>query len=263
MTGTYDPTLVALSFLLAAFASFTALNVSDRLDVIGNRPLGPWIVFGGCIMGLGIWSMHFVGMLAFHLPIAVGYNIPMTVVSLLIAMIASAIGFMPLWSYELRWPRLIGGSIAMGLGVAGMHYLGMRAMDVCPAIQYSPWLVGLSIVIAILASAGALVLAFKLRRQSAHRRVRQAGAAVVMSVAVCGMHYCGMAAAHFEQGSYSIATLNNLPVPWLAGIVVTFSLVIFAASIAIAVLDAKSSARARAIADAILNERIGKRASAR
>jgi NO-binding membrane sensor protein with MHYT domain len=177
-------------------------------------------------------------------------------------MIASAIGFLPLLSYDLRWPKLIGGATAMGVGVANMHYLGMIAMGVCPAIHYSPWLVGLSIAIAILASGGALVLAFNLGRQSTRRRLREACAAVVMGVAVCGMHYCGMAAAHFEQGSYSIATFNNLPVPWLAGIVVTFSLVIFAVSIAITVLDAKSSARARAIADAILNERIGKRVSA-
>ncbi|CAM2151893.1 MHYT domain-containing protein [Pararobbsia alpina] len=263
MTGTYDFGLVSLSFLLAVFASFTALNVSDRLDVIGNRPLGPWIVFGGCIMGLGIWSMHFVAMLAFHLPIAVGYNIPATIGSLLVAMIASAIGFMPLCTYELRWSRLIGGAVAMGLGVAGMHYLGMQAMDVCPPIQYSVWLVGLSIVIAVLASAGALVLAFGLRGQSSHRRMRQASSAVVMGIAVCGMHYCGMAAAHFDRGSYSIATLSTLPIPWLAGIVVTFSLVIFAASIAITVLDASSDARAREIADAILRERLGKHASAR
>lgn len=71
MTGTYDLTLVVLSCLLAIFASFTALNISDRLDVIGNRPLAPWIVLGGGVMGLGIWSMHFIAMLAFHLPVAV------------------------------------------------------------------------------------------------------------------------------------------------------------------------------------------------
>ena len=262
MTGTYDFTLVTLAFLLAVFASFTALNVSDRLDVIGNRPLIPWIIFGGCIMGLGIWSMHFVAMLAFHLPVAVGYNITTTVASLIVAMIASAIGFMPLCTYELRRSWLAGGAVAMGLGVAGMHYLGMHAMDVCPPIHYSLWLVGLSIVIAILASAGALILAFGLRGHSAHRRMRQASSAVVMGIAVCGMHFCGMAAARFEEGSYSIATLSTLPIPWLAGIVVTFSLVIFAASIAMTVLDANSDARAREIADVILKERLGKHSRA-
>ncbi|WP_158601983.1 MHYT domain-containing protein [Pararobbsia silviterrae] len=263
MTGTYDFTLVAASFLLSVIASFTALNLSDRLDMIGNRPIAPWIVFGGGVMGLGIWSMHFVGMLAFHLPFSVGYSIPITVGSLFVAIVASAIGFIPLWSYELRWSRLIGGAVAMGLGVAGMHYLGMQAMGVCPAIHYSPWLVALSIVIAILASAGALILAFGLRGLRAHRRVRQVGAAVVMGVAVCGMHYCGMAAASFDRGSYSLSTVSTLPVPWLASLVITFSLVIFAVSIAIAVLDARANARLRAVSDSFLEKRIGKRASAR
>ncbi|WP_322052125.1 MHYT domain-containing protein [Paraburkholderia bannensis] len=263
MTGYYDPSLVVLSCLLAIFASFTALDISDRLDVIGKRPLLPWIAFGGCIMGLGIWSMHFIAMLAFHLPIAVGYNIPVTLLSLLIAIVASAIGFLPLCRYELRWSHLAGAAVAMGLGVAGMHYLGMWAMDICPAIHYQTWLVVLSVVIAILASGAALLLAFDLRRRSALRRTRQISSAVVMGVAVCGMHYCGMAAAHFEAGSYSVSDLRNMPVPWLAGIVITFSLLIFGASIAIAMLDARSSAKARAMADAILDEHMSRRGATR
>ena len=263
MTGTYDLTLVVLSCLLAIFASFTALNISDRLDVIGNRPLAPWIVLGGGVMGLGIWSMHFIAMLAFHLPVAVTYNLPITLASLLIAMCASAIGFTPLCRYDLRWTRLTVGAIAMGLGVAGMHYLGMRAMDICQGIRYQPWLVALSVVIAILASGAALWLAFDLRRQSTFKWTRQIGSAIVMGFAVCGMHYCGMAAAHFDQGSYPVSTVRNLPVPWLAGIVVTLSLVIFAVAIVIAALDARTNARARALADAILNEHINRRGAVR
>ncbi|WP_198294043.1 MHYT domain-containing protein [Burkholderia ubonensis] len=263
MTGTYDLALVGLSCLIAIFASYTALNISDRLDVIGNRPLGPWIVFGGCIMGLGIWSMHFIAMLAFKLPIAVGYDIPVTIASLLVAIGASAIGFMPLCRYDPSWPHLITGAIAMGLGVAGMHYLGMQAMDICSGIRYQPWLVVLSVVIAILASGAALWLAFDMRRHSTHRRIRRVGSAIVMGFAVCGMHYCGMAAAHFEAGSYPVSTLRNLPVPWLAGIVVTFSLVIFAVAIAIAGLDARANVRARARAEAILAEHIDRRGAVR
>ncbi|CAM2139010.1 MHYT domain-containing protein [Paraburkholderia tropica] len=263
MTGYYDPSLVVLSCLLAIFASFTALDISDRLDVIGKRPLLPWIAFGGCIMGLGIWSMHFIAMLAFHLPISVGYNIPITVASLAIAIVASAIGFLPLCRYELSWPLLSGAAVAMGLGVAGMHYLGMWAMDICPAIHYSIGLVIASVIIAIIASGAALLLAFDLRRRHTMRRVRQIGSAIVMGVAVCGMHYCGMAAAQFEAGSYSVADLRNMPVPWLAGIVVTFSLLIFGASIVIAMLDARNSAKSRAMADAILDNHVNRRNPAR
>ncbi len=263
MNGTYDPALVVLSFLLAVLASFAALDISNRLDVIGNRPIAPWIAFGGCIMGLGIWSMHFIAMLAFHLPIAVGYSLPITAASLLVAMIASTIGFLPLCRYELHWGPLAGGAVAMGLGVAGMHYLGMRAMDLCPAIGYSPLLVALSIGIAILASGAALLLAFDLRRQSRLGSMRQSCAAVVMGCAVCGMHYSGMAAAHFAPGTYSISAYLNMPVPWLAGIVITFSLVIFSVAIAIAVLDAKTHAQARTLTDSILRERVDNRRAMR
>ena len=130
--------------------------------------------------------MHFVAMLAFHLPVAVGYDIPTTVASLLIAIAASAVGFVPLARFALHWPQLIVSAIVMGLGVAGMHYLGMQAMSICSGIRYQPWLVVLSVIIAILASGAALLLAFDLRRPSTFGRTRQIGSAIVMGVAVCG-----------------------------------------------------------------------------
>ncbi|ABB06328.1 MHYT domain-containing protein [Burkholderia lata] len=259
MSGTYDPTLVVISCLLSILASFTALNVSDRLNLIGNRSIWPWIALGGCIMGLGIWSMHFVAMLAFHLPVAVEYDIPATVASLFIAIAASAVGFVPLSRFNLHWPLLIVSAIVMGLGVAGMHYLGMQAMSICSGIRYQPWLVVLSVIIAILASGAALLLAFDLRRPSTFGRTRQIGSAIVMGVAVCGMHYCGMAAASFEKGSYATATFYNLPAPWLAGIVVTFSLVIFAIATVIMLLDARTNTQARVRVQATLSSHLDRR----
>ncbi|MBN3795293.1 MULTISPECIES: MHYT domain-containing protein [Burkholderia] len=259
MSGTYDPTLVVLSCLLSILASFAALNISDRLNLVGNRSIWPWIAFGGCIMGLGIWSMHFVAMLAFHLPVAVGYDIPTTIASLFIAIAASAVGFVPLSRFSLHWPLLIVSAIVMGLGVAGMHYLGMQAMSICSGIRYQPWLVALSVIIAILASGAALLLAFDLRRPSTFGRTRQIGSAIVMGVAVCGMHYCGMAAARFEQGAYSTATVSDLPAPWLAGIVVTFSLVIFAVTTVIMLLDARTNSQARVRAQATLSAHLDQR----
>ncbi|VWC57440.1 MHYT domain-containing protein [Burkholderia lata] len=259
MSGTYDLTLVVISCLLSILASFAALNISDRLNLIGNRSIWPWIAFGGCIMGLGIWSMHFVAMLAFHLPVAVGYDIPTTIASLLIAIAASAVGFVPLSRFNLHWPLLIVSAIVMGLGVAGMHYLGMQAMSICSGIRYQPWLVALSVLIAILASGAALLLAFDLRRPSTFGRTRQIGSAIVMGVAVCGMHYCGMAAASFERGTSSTTTLSDLPAPWLAGIVVTFSLVIFVITTVIMLLDARTNTQARVRAQATLSAHLDQR----
>jgi NO-binding membrane sensor protein with MHYT domain len=151
----------------------------------------------------------------------------------------------------------------MGLGVAGMHYLGMQAMSICSGIRYQPWLVALSVVIAILASGAALLLAFNLRRPSTFGRTRQIGSAIVMGVAVCGMHYCGMAAARFEQGSYSTAALSDLPAPWLAGIVVTFGLVIFVVTTVILLLDARINNEARVRVQATLNTHLNQRNSTR
>lgn len=201
LVGSYNPLLVLLSLLVAVLASYTALDMAGRVVTAQGRAAYSWLIGGASAMGVGIWSMHFVGMLAFSLPIPLGYDVSITLASLAIAIAASAFALWLVSRRELPWPRLAGGALLMGVGVAGMHYTGMAALRMKPGIDYDPAMFVLSIVIAVLASGAALWIAFRLRGQSHRVRVLRAGAAVVMGVAIVGMHYTGMAAAAFPLGS--------------------------------------------------------------
>ena len=128
MTGTYSQSLVVFSLLVAILASYTALDMAGRLASTEGRVARWWLAGGAAAMGLGIWSMHFVAMLAFHLPIPVGYDLAITLYSLAASVGASAYALWLVSRPELPWPRLIAGAVLMGLGIACMHYLGMAAM---------------------------------------------------------------------------------------------------------------------------------------
>jgi NO-binding membrane sensor protein with MHYT domain len=210
--GTYDIGLVLTSILVAAFASYAALSLAARVSLEG-RQARVWILAGAMAMGLGIWSMHFIGMLAFSLPIAVAYDTTITLASLLIAVVTSGIALAVVAQLamvsdaEVDLPILVAGGVIMGAGICGMHYTGMAAMRMMPPIQYTPSLFGLSMVIAISASLVALWLAFTLRiGDSARMRWSRIAAAIVMGLAITGMHYTAMAAANFRPDAICTAT---------------------------------------------------------
>ncbi len=198
MTGTYSIGLVVLSFLISVLASYTALVLSVRVPLTLKRTRLLWLLGGTIAMGTGIWATHFVAMLAFHLPIPINYDFPTTLLSLLYAIGASGIA---LWLWNCASSNLLimlCGGACMGLAIAWMHYTGMSAMRLQAHIAYDLRLVCLSIGIAIIASLVALLLAFRL--QSRHSNPPfwlKFGSAVVMGIAICGMHYTGMWATHF------------------------------------------------------------------
>ena len=164
MVGTYNSWLVLLSILVAIFVSYTALSLSARVARAKNSTnTGMWVVGGALAMGCGIWSMHFIGMLAFHLPVPVAYNIPVSMLSMLIAVIVSAIALFILRRPALKTNDLIIGSILMGIGISAMHYTGMFAMQMSPSIRYDPVIFATSVLIAMAASLAALWIAFQLR----------------------------------------------------------------------------------------------------
>jgi diguanylate cyclase (GGDEF)-like protein len=203
LKGTFDPWLVGLSVLVAIFVSYTALNLAARVSTTRGLAATAWLIGGGIAMGTGIWSMHFIGMLAFSLPIPLSYDIPTMLLSLVIAMATSGFALAIASGSHISWPRLSIGAVIMGSGVAGMHYSGMYAIQIRPTITYEPKLFALSVVIAIAASFAALWLAFHLRRISLHAKiVRRLLAAVAMGLAISGMHYTGMGAAQFAPDSY-------------------------------------------------------------
>jgi PAS domain S-box-containing protein len=197
MTATYNLGLGALSFAIALIASYTALDLAGRVQLAVRLRRWLWLLGGAVAMGTGIWSMHFIAMLAFQLPHPVHYDIAITLLSLLCAVLASGVA-LSLLSWKVSIQLLLGGGIFMGMAIAGMHYTGMAAMQLMAKIEYDWRLVSLSVAIAISASFAALTLAFRLQNQSLKGLLWQKFAsAFIMAIAISGMHYTGMWATHF------------------------------------------------------------------
>jgi diguanylate cyclase (GGDEF)-like protein len=213
MHGTYNTWLVWLSIAVAIAVSYTALNLATRVAETNASTATRWLIGGAFAMGIGMWSMHQLGMLAMRMPIALTYDIALMAGSLAIATVTSGFALHIVGRSTLSVARLLASSVVMGAGIAGMHYTGMAGVQVQPAIDYDPWLVAASIVIAITASLGALWLAFYLRRgRSWQIKLARIGAAVFMGCAIASMHYTGMAAARFHESSHSLpgAHLDNI-----------------------------------------------------
>jgi PAS domain S-box-containing protein len=192
VAGTYDLHLVALSFAVACLASYTALDLAGRIRASGGSARGVWLATAAISMGGGIWSMHFIAMLAFLMPMVVTFDVELTVLSLVVAIVVTGGAFYMIGTRRVTALHLWLSGVFMGIGIVAMHYTGMAAMRMPAELGYDRALVALSVVIAIGASIAALWLAF--RTVAAWQRI---AAAVVMGFAVSGMHYTGMAAAEF------------------------------------------------------------------
>jgi signal transduction histidine kinase/NO-binding membrane sensor protein with MHYT domain len=194
----YNLQLVIVSVAIAVLASYTALDLAGRVNATQNRAQIGWLISGAAAMGTGIWSMHFIGMLAFRLPVRVYYDFLTVLVSVLPAMIASGLALFLVSRPTLGWLRLLGGSFFMGLGIASMHYLGMAAMLTSVVMHYDPQIVALSVLVAIVVSFVGLFLVFQLREEiTPHQTWKKILAALIMGTAIPTMHYVGMAAACF------------------------------------------------------------------
>jgi two-component system sensor histidine kinase/response regulator len=199
LAGSYDYRLVALSVLIAMLASYAALDLAGRLTAARGRARFVWLTGGAVAMGLGIWSMHYIGMLAYSLPVAVLYDWPTVLVSLLAAMLASGIALFMASRSVMRPVRTVIGGVLMGIGIAAMHYIGMDAMRLPAMCRYSPGLVALSVALAIVISLVALWLTFHLREESNATWPRKVASAILMGAAIPVMHYTGMAAVSFTR----------------------------------------------------------------
>ncbi|BBU32184.1 bifunctional diguanylate cyclase/phosphodiesterase (plasmid) [Burkholderia sp. THE68] len=234
MTGFYNPLLVCLSLVVAFLASYTAVELSGGLNALASAKRRPvWLAGGAVSMGVGIWSMHFIGMLAFSLPIEVGYDVSVTAASLVLAIGVSFIALATASRGALSWRRLLVAGTIMGLGVAAMHFTGMQAMQMSPGIDYTFWKLALSVAVAILASMAALWLAFTLRASDVENLVvKRLGAAFIMAIAITGMHYLGMSAANFAAGSLCLADAK-LDANWLALAVTAMSFIVLVGTLAL------------------------------
>ncbi|HTE43933.1 MAG TPA: MHYT domain-containing protein [Gemmatimonadaceae bacterium] len=210
MNGTHESPLVALSVLIAMCASYTALALAGRVAVARGRTRLAWLLGGSVAMGSGIWSMHFVAMLAFHLPVPIEYDVPFVALSYLAAVGASAFALFVASRSTVGTARLSGAGLCLGLAIVTMHYTGMAAVRVDGArFEYDPTLVGASVLIAITAATVALRLFLWLRSDNTPRgRILRIAAAVVMGLAISGMHYTAMAAVRFT-GDVAMAPMNH------------------------------------------------------
>ena len=192
----HEPFLVLLAYLVACAACFATLDMAERQshseDPTAHRQ---WNMLGACCLAGGIWAMHFIAMLACNMGVQVTYDVVLTAVSAVLAIAACSLGLAIVSAGSFRLLNLMFAGVLMGLGVAGMHYLGMSAMLTSAQASYDGGVVALSVAIAIVASMAALWLAFDLRG-----RLQMLGSALVMGVAVCGMHYTGMSALELSAG---------------------------------------------------------------
>jgi two-component system, sensor histidine kinase and response regulator len=199
--GAYDYRLVTLSILIAVVASYAALDLAGRVTSARGTVRSLWLCGGAAGMGLGIWSMHFVGMLAFRLPVPVQYDWPTVVASLLTAIFASFSVLFIASREKLGLFRSVVGSLLMGGGIVGMHYIGMAAMRLPAICHYSAGIVTISVVVAVLISWVALRLAFHFRLETQSGGWRKALSALATGAAIPVMHYAGMAAVHFTPST--------------------------------------------------------------
>ncbi|AWV05979.1 MHYT domain-containing protein [Marilutibacter maris] len=200
----HEPYLVVLSYLVSVLGSFTALQLAVAIPAAtGPAQRLRAIVAAGVAMGGGaIWAMHFIAMLACNMDIPVAYDVALTTLSALIGMVSCMLGLSIAGSGVFGWGKLVVAGVFMGLGVTGMHYTGMAAMMMPANAVYDTALVAASATIAVVASIVALWLAFNLRGA-----MQMFGSALVMGIAVCGMHYTGMAAASFLPNGAGNAVL--------------------------------------------------------
>ena len=197
MPVTYDPAIVALSVVIAVQGGYVSLTLARRLAGFGHGPHDrgrrkALLAASALALGVGIWAMHFIGMLAVKLPITVTYDLLWTLVSALVCILVVGLGVFVASFGRLTPKRLAGAGLLMGAGIAIMHYVGMSALRANCLVSYSPPLVAASFAVAVAASGLALWLAFS----PTHRPHVMAGAAC-LGLAISGMHYTGMAAASF------------------------------------------------------------------
>jgi signal transduction histidine kinase/NO-binding membrane sensor protein with MHYT domain/CheY-like chemotaxis protein len=247
LAGSYDPAFVILSIVVASLAAFAALGVADRIGAAEtNTARWSWLAVGAVAMGIGVWSMHFIGMLAFRLPVEVAYDVGITIASVFPAILASAIVMRVISRSQVPASQLLLSGTLMGAGIGAMHYTGMAAMRMDATMAYDPVLFGVSIVVAVVLATAALYSNVRANDGSRKSQVHwtTVAAALVMGFAVSGMHYTGMAAAFFFPADGSHATGPGLD-PTLLGVWIAIAtLLITGLAIVVTLVDRRLAAAA-------------------
>ena len=202
MSGHYDFWIVFMSLVIAIVASYSSLDLAGRVAYSTGFRKWVWLIGGSGAMGIGIWSMHFIGMLAYKMSMPMTYDLGIVGLSIVASFVGSLIALLVIGKEQLTTVRLMVGTIFMAIAIVAMHYIGMEAME-SVEIDYNPLVVFLSILIALVASFAALKLSFTFSKSDHSRGTFQLKgvSAIVMGLAIAGMHYTGLEAATFYMPS--------------------------------------------------------------
>jgi PAS domain S-box-containing protein len=223
LAGSYDPSLVLLSFLIAVFSSAIAIHITAQAISVKKKSLRLLMLGSGSIaLGGGVWSMHFIGMLAFALCTGVSYQPGLTFLSMIPSIAASWVALDLISKKQLRSLQLLSGGVLVGAGIGTMHYMGMAAMQMSVALRYDLPMFLLSILVAIVLAIIALWVRFGLRRFNLAPHWLTLLSSVVMGAAISGMHYTGMAAARFVPPPGFTAMSDNNDISWQLSLAVAF-----------------------------------------
>lgn len=232
---TYNLWIVLLSCGVAIFASYTAFYLVEQQNTARTRGAANlWTLVSALSLGCGVWSMHFLGMLAVQMPGEIGYDTALTLLSLLFVVAGSASAFHLVRKGGRRLATLIKAAVFLGGGIGLMHYAGMAGMRMAARIVYDPVLFSVSIIAAVLLAMAALAL---LTRNFENRALRRMASAMVMGLAISAMHYTGMAATGFLAADAPLDMGFNLGTPMVSSLISVFMLLIIIASFAASLVN--------------------------
>ena len=260
LNGSDDDSEVARSVFIAIAASYTGLDLAGRVTAASGRTRLAWLGSGATATGIGIWAMHLKGMIAFHLPVPIAYHWPTLLAALLVAILACAVALQVASREKMGQVEALIGSVIMGGGIAALHYICMAAMRRSAIIRFSTLWVASSILLAILFSLIALLMAFGLREDTKWAVPRRLGSATVMGVAICAMHYVGMAAASFIPASPPDLSYAVSISPVANNGIVIVTLIVLVAAVVTSSVDRRASAEVQEL-NQELEQRVAERTS--
>jgi signal transduction histidine kinase len=223
--GSFDLRRVALSIAIAVLGAYAGLDLAERVSAARGRARISWLAGGVTGTAIGIWSMHFTGMLAFHLPVPAQYDWPTALLAFLNAYFASMVALVVVTRKQMALRHEVVGSLFMGAGISGLHYIGMASMRVPAMHHYAPAIVTLSIAFAVACSFLSLHLMFFFRGGDRVLKRRRVAGIFLLGAAISVMHYTGMAAVTFTASAVPPELSHALPVSFL-GIVAIGSMTI-------------------------------------
>jgi PAS domain S-box-containing protein len=260
LNGSYDYSEVARSVFIAIAASYAGLDLAGRVTAVRGRIRLAWLSSGATAMGIGIWAMHLKGMIAFHLPVPIAYHWPTLLAALLVAILACAVALQVASRQKMGQVEALIGGVIMGGGIATLHYTCMAAMRLPAITRFSTLWVASSILLAILLSLIALLMAFGLREDTKWAVPRRLGSATVMGIAVCAMHYVGMAAASFIPASPPDLSYAVSISPVANNGIVIVTLIVLVAAVVTSSVDRRASAEVQEL-NQELERRVAERTS--